>query len=108
MKTRMVIGMLLGAFLTACASIPTGPNVTTSRVVENAPELNEQASGQEQVRPRRRSRTTRVTETPRKAQVEGELPTPDIGSPEWERAKAEDEDKERRLDRAIRSICRGC
>jgi|SoiMethySBSTD1v2_1073268.scaffolds.fasta_scaffold02296_28 hypothetical protein len=34
--------------------------------------------------------------------------TPDQGSPEWTREQAEAAEKDRVLDRKIRSICRGC
>jgi hypothetical protein len=34
--------------------------------------------------------------------------TPKVGSPEWERERAEDERKDRHLKQMIRGICRGC
>ena len=110
MKATILLGILFSAaFLPACTSTP--PLLPTS-VIEDAPELTDEASIPSDARPRRKLRTNRAKETPRKVQVEERRTTPVPGSPEWqrewERAQAQDEEKDRRLDRTIRSICRGC
>jgi hypothetical protein len=35
-------------------------------------------------------------------------PIPRVGTPEWEQEKAEDERREKEIDRIIHNICRGC
>jgi hypothetical protein len=35
-------------------------------------------------------------------------PSPLIGTPEWQREQAQNQQRDREIDRAIRSICQGC
>jgi hypothetical protein len=72
-----------------------------SDLIEDQPELERERSP-------RRVRTARAKETLRKVQVEERVKTPDVGSPESERAQAENEEKDQRLNRTIHNICRGC
>jgi hypothetical protein len=60
-----------------------------------------------------RTRTARATSTRNDASRgtagSGDLgPSPRRGTPEWERAEARERDQEKRVNDAIRSICRGC
>jgi hypothetical protein len=62
-----------------------------------------------------RTRTARATTTRTDATAgagkmgSGDLgPSPKRGTPEWERAEAREREQEKRVNDAIRSICRGC
>lgn len=35
-------------------------------------------------------------------------PSPDVGTPEWDAQQAEEARQQKRLDEALKSICRGC
>jgi hypothetical protein len=40
--------------------------------------------------------------------AKADAPSPQVGSPEWEKLQAENERKEQRLKQTIQNICRGC
>jgi hypothetical protein len=106
---RALSGALLSlVFLHGCTSIPAGPSggptAPTSNTIPDGPALETEAP----VIDRRPPKHTRARAKPALEVQAEDSRTPDVGSPEWERAQTEDQEKERRLNRTIRSICRGC
>jgi hypothetical protein len=109
----LVGGLCLTPSLVGCTSslslLPVSPTVNTPTVVADGAELHDKARAGENMRARRKPRTARTEEVPRNAiAAEDYRPSPEVGTPEWELARKQDEEKERRLNTTIRSICRGC
>jgi hypothetical protein len=55
-----------------------------------------------------RSAHAEVETTGTVAQGRAQRPWPRVGTPEWNELQAEDAERERRVQNAIRNICRGC
>jgi hypothetical protein len=109
----VIAGLCLALSLGGCTSslslLPVSPTVNTPTVVADGAELHDEAPTGQIMRGRRKPPTARIKEVPRSAiAAEDYRPSPEVGTPEWELARKQDEEKERRLNQSIRSICRGC
>jgi hypothetical protein len=103
--------VLLAAVLPGCTSgsaLLPREDPAVARVTQQEIEPDEVGYSRPRVRARRAARTIPSKETTSSIDMDGRRTMPAVGSPEWHRAKAEDEEKERRLNQTIRNICRGC
>jgi len=104
---RVVMLLVCAAFLTGCSSMPaiqTYDHPVTAETQPAAKRVSLHASKPAPKAPH--TPTVAVTTAAEKAKTDA--PSPQVGSPEWDKLQAENERKEQRLKQTIQNICRGC
>ncbi len=122
---------LAGLMLSACAGGPlvdraelgqsrTGAVEAPARRVAHAPRPrreSRQAQRPERARVAGPADTAFASEAPAPVETTGSIgshranqhrPMPFVGTPEWQQLQAEEAERERRIQRAMQNICRGC
>jgi len=74
----------------------------------DAPAPQQRVKGWSRARPKKSSVRTAVSDRPAGVTGRAAMPWPKRGTPEWYEIEAQDKEREARVQRAIRSICRGC
>ncbi len=109
---RILTPLLLSAFLANCAA--TRPFAAQTNAAEETSRHKGGETARAELEPKKlKSKTTAAkTKSVIESSHENKWPlyptTPDVGSPEWKREKAEDARKEKQVEKAIQGICKGC